>query len=292
MDALKFLLALLLLLGSLLRISAVAPPDQDNALKLNNPVGYGHHFGHKKTAQGETSKKTQEVPLVNAGPLGTIKGRVLNSSVNHRPFYAFHSIRYALQPERFQYAELFTGPLTADGSVYDATRFRDICPQKSLIVPLITGSEDCLYISVYRPSEDSTEPLPVMVFIHGGAYMSGEAQMYMPTKLLDRDVVVAVLQYRLGTLGFLYSGTTDAPGNMGLMDQITALRWVQNYISYWGGDPDLVTVFGQSAGGASTSLLQLSPLTQARGELQPSTLCILTTPSILRPHILLLPSCP
>lgn len=102
-----------------------------------------------------------------------------------------------------------------------------------------------------------------MVFFHGGAYISGDASLYVPTKLMDGGVIVVVVQYRLGFFGFLAGNIPEVPGNMSLMDQIISLRWVQNHIEAFGGDRDQVTVFGQSAGGASASWMQLSPLTNS-----------------------------
>jgi len=204
-------------------------------------------------------------PTVSLPGLGSASGTVL-TSFHGKPFSAFFSLPYAHPPlERFKYTTLWDDEWTEDP--YDATRLRARCPQSSMISSSSSGSEDCLHVSVYSPLLDlsnvtdteSWKGRPVMVFIHGGGYYEGEAALYMPSKLLDRDVVVAVLQYRLGTLGFLYSGTAEAPGNMGLHDQILAIRWVHKHIRSFGGDPGLVTVFGQSAGGASTSLLMTSP---------------------------------
>ncbi|KAK4299472.1 hypothetical protein Pmani_028256 [Petrolisthes manimaculis] len=204
------------------------------------------------------------------GDLGTVRGVMLESFFG-RSFYSFMSLPYAQPPVvdlRFKYPVAWEGPLpeeTDDGE-YDATWLRARCPQNSLILPIVAGREDCLTLSIYTPmvpGVDKVESgLPVMLFIHGGAYMTGDATLYVPTKLMDRDVTVVVIQYRLSLLGFLAGGGIDAPGNMGLMDQVEALRWVQKYISYFGGDPDLVTVFGQSAGGASSSWMHLTPLTQ------------------------------
>ncbi|XP_063595061.1 juvenile hormone esterase-like [Penaeus indicus] len=206
-------------------------------------------------------------PEVTVEGLGTARGKVMTSYLG-RPFYAFMSLPYAEPPIdelRFKNPKPWTGPwiATLDGS-YDATYLRARCPQISLILDVTAGREDCLHLSIYTPmmpdSRDTTQ-LPVMVWIHGGAYMTGDANLYVPTKLMDRDVIVVVVQYRLGSFGFLAGGIAEAPGNMGLMDQIMALRWVQDHITAFGGDRDSVTVFGQSAGGASTSWMQITPLT-------------------------------
>lgn len=125
------------------------------------------------------------------------------------------------------------------------------------------GTEDCLRVNVYVPSQ-TKKPLPVMVYIHGGAFMvgSGGRMMAGPEFLVKHDVILVTLNYRLGALGFLCLGIKEAPGNTGLKDQIAALRWIKKNIVAFGGDPDNVTIFGHSAGGISTSLLVASDATK------------------------------
>ncbi|CAL4059928.1 unnamed protein product, partial [Meganyctiphanes norvegica] len=227
----------------------------------------------ENTGGAGLKNERQASPEVTLPDLGTARGKVMKT-FHGRDMYAFQSMPFALPPvgkRRFQSSEVWnstTGSLwpTEEGDdFYDATYLRSRCPQVSLILNQVAGREDCLHLSVYtpqNPSEMKDKKLPVMYWIYGGAYMSGDAFLYVPTKLMDHDVVVVVIQYRLGVLGFLAARTADNPGNMGLSDQITGLRWVQQHISYFGGNPDLVTVFGQSAGGASTSWMQMTPLTQ------------------------------
>ncbi|KAG6455369.1 hypothetical protein O3G_MSEX009173 [Manduca sexta] len=102
-----------------------------------------------------------------------------------------------------------------------------------------------------------------MVYVHGGAFIlgSGGKLLYAPDYLIKHDVIVITFNYRLGALGFLCLGTKDAPGNAGLKDQIAALRWVRKNVAAFGGDPDNITIFGQSAGGTSVSLLLASEAT-------------------------------
>lgn len=120
------------------------------------------------------------------------------------------------------------------------------------------GSEDCLYLNVYRAAEASerAQKLPVFVWIHGGALQVGQGGDYDPTKLaLQGKAVVVTLNYRLGLFGFLSHPALDAEGhefgNYGLMDQQAALRWVKKNISAFGGDPSNVTISGESSGGNS-----------------------------------------
>ncbi|XP_062395042.1 fatty acyl-CoA hydrolase precursor, medium chain-like isoform X3 [Sardina pilchardus] len=123
-------------------------------------------------------------------------------------------------------------------------------------------SEDCLYLNIYTPAKPAEDAkLPVMVWIHGGALVMGSASFYDGSALAAyQNVVVVLIQYRLGLLGFFSTGDDNAPGNMGLLDQVAALQWVQENIQSFGGDPSSVTIFGESAGGVSVSLQILSPL--------------------------------
>ncbi|XP_050720768.1 cholinesterase 1-like [Eriocheir sinensis] len=125
----------------------------------------------------------------------------------------------------------------------------------------VVGEEDCLYLHVYTPQLCGDEPLPVMVFLHGGGFFMGDPDLAggSPLPLLTKDVVLVSPQYRLGTLGFLYTGDDVIPGNMGLKDQTLALRWVQENIRSFGGDPKRVTIYGESAGGASVHFQMLTP---------------------------------
>ncbi|XP_068084604.1 juvenile hormone esterase isoform X2 [Anabrus simplex] len=103
-----------------------------------------------------------------------------------------------------------------------------------------------------------------MVWIHGGAFIfgSGNPNNFGPDFLVEKDVLVVLVNYRLGMLGFLNMHNKDVPGNMGLKDQVAALRWVQKNIAKFGGDPKQVTIFGESAGGVSAHFLMLSPMTK------------------------------
>ncbi|MCV7285288.1 carboxylesterase family protein [Mycolicibacterium wolinskyi] len=147
--------------------------------------------------------------------------------------------------------------------VRDATRPGPACPQRPSRLAWVTGavldglttSEDCLVLSVTAPAE--ARDLPVMVWFHGGAYVSGsgESQKYDPTLLVrEGNVVVVNVTYRVGIFGYLGPVGDD---NLGLRDQILALRWVRDNITEFGGDPGNVTAFGQSAGGHSVMSLML-----------------------------------
>lgn len=157
--------------------------------------------------------------------------------------------------------------------VRDATTFGTPCAQAVLgdwnRHDAETGKEDCLFLNVITPVWPLAKaPLPVMFWIHGGANAGGAASssLYKDGTLVQHGVILVTINYRLGIFGFLAhpeltrESSHHASGNYGLMDQIAALRWVRHNIAKFGGDPNNITVFGQSAGAQDTSLLMTSPL--------------------------------
>nr|AQY62713.1 carboxylesterase [Cnaphalocrocis medinalis] len=196
---------------------------------------------------------------------GKLKGEV-NKTVDNVEFLTFKGIPYAKPPVGELRFSIPVPPEPWDG-IRDATKDCNICAQFDSTSQSVVGDEDCLYLNVYTPKllTDGTL-MPVMVFIHGGGFIHGHGTNYSahsPDYLIEKDVVIVSFNYRLGILGFLSLDCKDAPGNMGLRDQVQALKWVQKNIKQFGGDPDNVTIFGFSAGGASVEYLLLSPL--ARG---------------------------
>jgi len=148
----------------------------------------------------------------------------------------------------------------------DAKEFGAECPQPltRLVDEKKSGrmSEDCLFLNVFVPSTIKTDDnKAIMVWIHGGRFAFGSSSRY-PGGVLSafNDVIVVSINYRLGILGFFNFPGTDVKGNYGILDQVLALKWVQANIANFGGDPNRVTVFGQSAGAMSISLHLISPL--------------------------------
>lgn len=161
-------------------------------------------------------------------------------------------------------------PALAWTGVRQADRHSPACPQQGtypLDAPAEATSEDCLTLNVWTPANIQGEKLAVMVWIHGGGLIngSGSIPLYSGDRLAKRGVIVVTLNYRLGALGFLAHPELDeesaygGSGNYGLLDQIAALEWVQRNIAAFGGDPQRVTVFGQSSGAFSISALVASP---------------------------------
>jgi para-nitrobenzyl esterase len=177
----------------------------------------------------------------------------------------WRSIPYAAAPVgelRFRAPQ----PVRPWVGVRDATKFGHPAVQRrNPMVGLRRTDEDCLTLNVTTPPDPSTRPRPVMVFIHGGSYVSDTASRYPGDSLAARgDVIVVTLNYRLGAFGyvdFTEFSTADRPieSNLGLRDQVAALQWVQRNIAAFGGDPDNVTIFGESSGADAVLTLMTTP---------------------------------
>lgn len=200
----------------------------------------------------------------------TVSGRVKGEV--EKGVLVFRGIRYAAPPLRSLRFRPPTSP-TAWSDVRPVLDFAPACPQLVETDPTENNnsvmSEDCLAVNVWTPAADGKKR-PVMVWIHGGGFIEGSARntWYDGASLAGRGVVVVTLQYRLGAWGFLelseIGGQEFAQsGNLGLLDQIAALKWVKENIAAFGGDPENVTLFGQSAGAGSVGMLMVAPA--ARG---------------------------
>ncbi|PSN42538.1 hypothetical protein C0J52_03840 [Blattella germanica] len=206
-----------------------------------------------------TSVYGQNDPLEVTIQQGKLKGFRLLSRKG-KEFFGFQRIPYAKSPIgdlRFQKPQ----PLEKWDGVLDATQDPPKCTQRNIYRKEkgVSGQEDCLYINVYTPHIQGPHLLDVMVYIHGGGWLAGAGSNHNPSYLIDKNVVLVTFNYRLGPLGFLSTGDSACPGNNGLKDQVAALKWIQDNIRAFGGNPDSVTIFGESAGGASVHYLMLSP---------------------------------
>lgn len=209
-------------------------------------------------AQGQSAITNSLVLKVEGG---SIKGLINQDVVSYK------GIPFAAPPVgQLRWRE--PQPVIAWDGVRDASNFGKDCAQAAFGPNADsisnTSSEDCLCLNVWAPSKNnSTKKLPVMVWIHGGAFMfgSGAQQDFSGEKFAKQGVILVTINYRLGRLGFFAfpALTKEQPkefkGNYAYMDQIAALKWVQNNISAFGGDPNNVTIFGESAGGVSVQSL-------------------------------------
>ena len=190
--------------------------------------------------------------------LGTVQG------TERRGSHIFLGIRYAQPPVgdlRFRPPE----PVQRWPGVYDATAFGASAPQPPpaadgpLAGPAEPTDEDCLFLNVFTPAPDGGKR-PVLFWIHGGGYVSGSGRSYNGSLFTrEHDMVVVSINYRMGPLGFMHVGHLenglDESVNTGILDQICALEWTRDNIAAFGGDPDNVLIFGESAGGTSTAML-------------------------------------
>jgi para-nitrobenzyl esterase len=231
--------------------------------------------GGGRTAAQSTAAALPDwsVPIARTDT-GLVRGTWLDPG---RGVRRFAGIPYAAPPtgdHRWQ----APAPVEAWRGARDATAFGPACSQPTdlpfaaRLGPVAsTYSEDCLTLNVWTPADSPSARLPVMVWIHGGAFLVGASSqpVYDGESLARRGVVVVSLNYRLGPFGFLAhpalsrQSRTSSSGNYGLLDQVAALKWVQRNVGSFGGDPSRVTLFGESAGAVSVNLLLVSP--SARG---------------------------
>ncbi|XP_075573250.1 bile salt-activated lipase [Pelecanus crispus] len=178
----------------------------------------------------------------------------------------FRGIPFAAPPKTLEDPQPHPG---WDGTL-QAKKFKNRCLQMTLAQTDVRGSEDCLYLNIWVPQgrRDVSTNLPVMIWIYGGGFLVGGSQgaNFLNNYLYDGEeiavrgnVIVVTVGYRVGPLGFLSTGDANLPGNYGLKDQHMAIAWVKRNIKAFGGDPDNITIFGESAGAASVSLQTLSP---------------------------------
>lgn len=207
-----------------------------------------------------------------AAPVETQSGQVKGVSDRETLTCSWHGIPYAAPPVGSLRWRPPQPPLTWTG-VRDGSKWGRSCMQTDNLLlrfmaadPSGEMGEDCLFMNVWRPKKDGK--FPVMVLVPGGGYGMGSGNMpgYWGDRLAERgDVVVVTFNYRLGMLGFLTlpdlrdEDSLGSTGNYGLLDQVAALNWIQHNIAQFGGDPDNVTLFGQSAGGWSVCTLLASP---------------------------------
>ncbi|MFM8844329.1 MAG: carboxylesterase family protein, partial [Gammaproteobacteria bacterium] len=178
----------------------------------------------------------------------------------------FKGIRYAASPagaQRWPAPRLLaTAPANARAlNPLDATNYGPSCLQpRAPSAPPLDTSEDCLYLNVWTPASKAKTPLPVMVWFHGGGFLTGDGRI--PGEILAaQGVVVVSMNYRLGPLGFMaHESLSPDVANFGLLDMVAALDWISANIRAFGGDPRNITIFGISAGGQAVNLLMVSPL--------------------------------
>ncbi|XP_069125654.1 carboxylesterase 1C-like [Argopecten irradians] len=199
-------------------------------------------------------------------PSGKMMGLKVDISALNSFVYQFRRIPYAKPPIgdlRFAKPQ----PMGPWSDTLNATFFGPNCMQTILnpdspLLPNKRLSEDCLVLNVYVPPNTAeSSKKPVMLYIHGGSYVEGTGMFYDGSYLsIHGDQIIVTINYRLGIWGFLTTADSHCPGNFGLWDQRLAIQWTKNNIQAFGGDPDLITIFGESAGGFSVGIHSISPI--------------------------------
>jgi len=218
------------------------------------------------------SSARAESPDATAPPIATVRTGQLRDSLEDG-IYTFKGIPYGAPTggaNRFKPPQ----PPKAWTGIRDAHNFGDRCPQMpppgghELPSEAAGQSEDCLVLNVWTPGLHDGKQRPVMVWLHGGGYVSGSGgvPIYDGARLAKRgDTVIVTLNHRLNVLGYLYLGGVAGPeyadsGNVGQLDLIAALQWVRDNVTEFGGDPQRVTIFGESGGGSKVGTLMAMPL--------------------------------
>ncbi|KAJ8925574.1 hypothetical protein NQ315_009414 [Exocentrus adspersus] len=207
---------------------------------------------------GSCATLVSDDPIVSL-PYGQVRGRIAVTESDGTTFYSFQEVPYAAPPLgslRFQPPQ----PVPKWNGTLNAQSNTKMCYQ--VTANNHYENEDCLYLNVYSPVPPGSEnTLPVLINIYGGTFTHGSAmfQYAGPQAFMNRGVVLVTFNYRVGPFGFLSTEDNVIPGNMGVKDQQFALKWVQENIHLFGGDPTKVTLMGQSAGAASVTYQILSP---------------------------------
>nr|WAP33820.1 alphaE1 [Bradysia odoriphaga] len=176
-------------------------------------------------------------------------------------YFSFQRIPYAKPPiNELRFSD--PQPISPWTEIVDGTIPTPCCVQISKLTKNVIGDEDCLYLNVYTKDLNPESKTPVMIFIHGGGFMHGSCgpEIYGPDYILQNNVVLVTINYRVGVLGFasFTDPSLEIPGNAGLRDQLMAIKWINKNIEHFGGDADNITLFGQSAGANSVHFLMLS----------------------------------
>ncbi|XP_033165281.1 esterase B1-like [Drosophila mauritiana] len=195
---------------------------------------------------------------------GKVQGTLMKGLYDNE-FYVFDGIPYAAPPLgslRFKEPQ----DIQPWKETRDCSKPASKCLQVIALTKVIEGSEDCLYLNISVKTLQSEKPFPIMVYIHGGAFLRGDSsrRLWAPDYFMEENVLHVSIGHRLGLFGFLNFAdpSLDVPGNAGLKDIIMALRWIRANALNFNGDPDRITIFGHSSGSYMVNMLLASPQTE------------------------------
>lgn len=234
-------------------------------LLINNEIDCHNGKRVKRIVGGrESARPPPDDPVVFAH-MYERDARVEGFRNKQNGIYNFLGIRYAdppVGPNRF----LRPNYRRLEGDIM-ALKYGPPCPQPDQYNPnKVIGSEDCLILNIYTPQmPDETTGLPVYVWIHPGGFRYGSANQYDAQPLAQQGMIFVPIQYRLGTLGIIGDNTKDFSGNLAMFDMTVALRWVTEYISFFGGDPKQIKVIGHGSGAASAMYMGMQRLPRSSG---------------------------
>ncbi|XP_037939969.1 glutactin, partial [Teleopsis dalmanni] len=202
--------------------------------------------------------------IVNLPKLGSIQGKILETSWTKREVLQFVDVKYA-EPPTGKYRFKAPRPIEPWEDIMDATADKIGCPSVVSMESLkklddVLDIEDCLSMTITTPNV--TGKYPVLVYLHGEYLYEGSNSEAPADYFLEKDIVLVTPQYRLGPFGFLSTKTSEIPGNAGVLDVFLALQFIKHFIKYFGGDEQRITLAGQVGGAAIAHLLTLSPMVQ------------------------------
>lgn len=261
-------LVCLVLLG-LLGLSAAT--DLHNSLINSSTLEVNEPRREDKERKIKTARPRD--PLVVQTKSGLVRG--IRTNVLGKDVDTFLGIPFA-QPPVGDLRYKKPVPVTPWHNILEATKLPNSCVQEPFTYfpgfhgeemwnPNTELSEDCLYLNIWAPAhlrERGQRPTEVLVWIYGGGYMGGTTTLEVydaDLMVANTDMIITSMQYRCGAFGYLYLNMEDAPGNVGMYDQSLAIKWIRDNIEYFGGDPDRITLFGESAGAGSIAVHLLSP---------------------------------
>ncbi|UYV67764.1 BCHE [Cordylochernes scorpioides] len=218
----------------------------------------------------EAAFSTRNDPVVNL-PMGRIKG--FRKTIIGKDLNVYYGIPFAKPPlgdlryKRPVEIEKYQQEIVADTMPKACFQIDPFNPDGAVYYKRLNMSEDCLYLNIWVPvtKDLNSEPKSVLVWIFGGGLVQGsiaDPRYNGQVIAAHGDVIVVSMNYRVGAMGFFSGGTRDEPGNIGFYDQTLALRWIRNNIAYFGGNPETVTIFGESAGGISVGFHMTSPFSR------------------------------